>query len=319
MADVEGERAEAAGRDAGCAWTTSWADAVAREDVDAVVVATSNKWLSPVSLAALERGKHVLCEKPAGRTPDEVERLLEAADAGGLTFKIGFNLRHAPAIARAHALCADGAIGDVTFLRARYGHGGRPGMESEWRCDAAVSGGGELLDQGVHLIDLGRWFAGDFGEVFAYTENYSWPAPPGTEGVEDNAFVLLRAASGVVASLHVSWTQWKNVFSFEVFGTDGYVVVEGLGGSYGPCTLRHGRRRHEGGAPDESIEAFVGTEGSWTPEWQEFVSAIAENRPPLGSGLDALRASEAVHGAYESAGKGAAIVLPVVRGPACVR
>jgi predicted dehydrogenase len=319
VADIDEDRAAEAGRAAGCAWTTDWADAVAREDVDAVVVATSNKWLSPVSLAALESGKHVLCEKPAGRTPDEVRHLMEAADHRGLTFKIGFNLRHAPAIARAHALCSQGAIGDVTYLRARYGHGGRPGMESEWRCDAAVSGGGELLDQGVHVIDLCRWFAGDFGEVFAYTANRCWPAPPGVEGVEDNAFVLLRATSGTVASLHVSWTQWKNLFSLEVFGTDGYAVVEGLGGSYGPSTLHLGRRQRAGGAPEESCEEFVGSEGSWAPEWREFTSAIAEDRQPLGSGLDALRVAEMVHGAYESARNGSAVVLSEVRGPACVR
>jgi predicted dehydrogenase len=319
VADVKGDRAEEAGRDAECAWTTNWADVVDREDVDAIVVATTNKWLAPVSLAALERGKHVLCEKPAGQTPGEVQDLKEAAETRGLTFKVGFNLRHAPALVRAHSLCADGAIGDVTFLRARYGHGGRPGMESEWRCDATISGGGELLDQGVHVIDLCRWFAGDFGEVFAYTANYCWPAPPGTAGVEDNAFVLLRAATGTVASLHVSWTQWKNVFSFEVFGTAGYAVVEGLGGSYGPSTLRLGRRAGAGGAPDESCEHFDGSESSWVPEWEEFTSAIAEDRQPLGNGLDALRVAEMVQAAYESARQGGPVVLPEVRGPACVR
>jgi predicted dehydrogenase len=319
VADVDGERAAEAGNDAGCAWTTDWREVVERDDLDAVVVATSNNWLSPISLAALEHGKHVLCEKPGGRTPDELQSLMEAADSRGLTLKVGFNLRHAPAVSRAHSLCAQGAIGAVTFLRARYGHGGRPGMESEWRCDASIAGGGELLDQGIHLADLCRWFAGDFGEVFSYTANYGWPPPPGIEGVEDNAFVLLRAASGRAASLHVSWTQWKNLFSFEVFGTAGYVVVEGLGGSYGPCILRHGKRLASGGAPQETREAFEGSEASWGPEWQEFTSAVGEGRPPLGCGLDALRASQMVHGAYESTLKGSPVPLPETQEAACPR
>ncbi len=312
VADVDGDRAKAAGRVVECAWTTRWAEVVERDDPDVVVVATTNEWLSPISRTALESGKHVLCEKPAGRSPDEVQSLVEAADTRGLTLKVGFNLRHAPAIARAHSLCAQGAIGDVTFLRARYGHGGRPGMETEWRSNASIAGGGELLDQGIHVVDLFRWFAGDFGETFGYTANYYWPAPLDTAGVEDNAFALFRTATGSIGTLHVSWTQWKNLFSFEVFGTEGYVVVEGLGGNYGPCTLRCGTRLVTGGAPEETRQEFDGSESSWAQEWQEFASAIAEKRQPLGSGHDALRAAEMVHGAYESARTGNLIRLPEV-------
>jgi predicted dehydrogenase len=310
VADVDGDAAKEAGRVVECEWTTRWADLVERDDLDAIVVATTNEWLSPISRAALESGKHVLCEKPAGRSPGEVQAMVKAADALGLTLKVGFNLRHASAIARAHLLYAEGAVGDLTFLRARYGHGGRPGMETEWRSNSAIAGGGELLDQGIHVVDLFRWFAGDFGEVFAYTANYCWPAPMGTAGVEDNAFALFRAGTGAIASLHVSWTQWKNLFSLEVFGTAGYLVVEGLGGSYGPSTLRLGRHLPTGGAPEETCEDFDGSEGSWAQEWHEFTSAIAEHRQPLGSGLDGLRAAEMVHGAYESALTGGPVRLP---------
>lgn len=310
VADVDPERAEQAGHESGCGWTTRWQDVVARDDLDAVVVATTNQWLAPISQAALESGKHVLCEKPAGRSPADLRCATEAARSCGRTLKVGFNLRHAPAVARAHEACAEGAIGDVNFLRARYGHGGRPGMEAEWRADASVSGGGELLDQGIHIVDLFRWFAGDFGEAFAYTANYGWPAPPGRAGVEDNAFALFRGGSGRTASLHVSWTQWKNLFSFEVFGTEGYVVVEGLGGSYGISTLRRGTRSGAGGAPRESCQELGGSEQSWAAEWREFTSAIAAHRQPLGSGLDGLRALEMIQGAYESALAGSPVRLP---------
>ncbi len=309
VADVDGDRAQEASQAAGSAWTTRWEDVVENDSLDAVVVATTNEWLAPVSQAALEFGKHVLCEKPAGRSPGELQSLVRAAHARGLTLKVGFNLRHAPAISRAHALCAEGALGELTFLRARYGHGGRPGMETEWRSNASIAGGGELLDQGVHVVDLFRWFAGDFAEVFGYTANYCWPAPAGIAGVEDNAFALFRTAGGIIGCLHVSWTQWKNLFSFEAFGTQGYVVVEGLGGHYGPSILRCGTRPATGGAPEETCREFEGSERSWAPEWHEFASAVAESRQPLGNGLDGLRAAEMVHGAYESALTGSLIRL----------
>ena len=102
------------------------------------------------------------------------------------------------------------------FVRGRYGHGGRLGMEKEWRGDPAVSGGGEMLDQGVHLIDLARWFLGDFTDVSGHVATYFWDWP-----VEDNGFALLRTAAGQVAWLHASCTEWKNLFSFEIYGRDG--------------------------------------------------------------------------------------------------
>ena len=191
-------------------------------------------------------------------------------DQAGVILKTGFNHRHHPAIWRAHELCAEGAIGPLMFIRAVYGHGGRPGYDKEWRADADLSGGGELLDQGVHIVDLCRWFLGDFAEVFGSTATYFWDlghfesagrdspraangqsVAPSSISLEDNAFALLRTADGRVAQFHTSWTQWKNRFSFEVFGRDGYLRVEGLGGSYGVERLEVGRaqagRRRAGG------------------------------------------------------------------------
>jgi predicted dehydrogenase len=272
LADVDKSRAEALAADMDCVATTDWQEVVDRDELDAVVVSTSNDWLAAITVAALQNGKHVLCEKPPGRNGREARQMMDAARASGTKLKIGFNHRHHPAVWKARELFARGEIGQALFVRCRYGHGGRPGYEKEWRANPKVSGGGELLDQGIHAIDLFRWFLGDFREAFGYTPTLSWDMP-----VEDNAFALFRTDTGLHASLHASWTQWKNLFSLEVFGEDGHLVVDGLGGSYGSEQLTVGRRAIEGGAPEEEVLSFPGPDASWRAEWQEFVSAIRED------------------------------------------
>lgn len=313
-ADIERDRAEEVARTTGCLVTTNWQDVVAREDIDAVIVSTTNDWLAPITIAALGHGKHVLCEKPLGREPEEARRMVEAAGLNRRKLKTGFNHRHHPAIWKAHELCAGSAIGDVLFIRCRYGHGGRPGYEKEWRANAEVSGGGELLDQGIHAIDLFRWFLGDFQEAFGYTSTQFWRPGGGSPSilgayVEDNAFGLFRTAQGQIASLHASWTQWKNVFSFEVFGREGYLIADGLGGSYGPERLVWGRRRPESGPPDEERFEFAGPDVSWQAEWEEFVAAIREHREPLGNGYDGWQAMRMVSAIYESNHTGKTVKL----------
>jgi predicted dehydrogenase len=296
VADVERARAQAVAGEMYCEATTDWRNVVARRDLDAVVVSATNDWLACITVAALEKGKHVLCEKPPGRNAEEARRMMEAARAGGRILKFGFNHRHHKAVCKARELLDQGSVGEPLFIRCRYGHGGRPGYEKEWRANPEVSGGGELLDQGIHAIDLFRWFLGDFHEVFGCTGTWFWNVP-----VEDNAFAIFRTRRGQVASLHASWTQWKNLFSFEVFGRDGYLIVEGLGGSYGPERLTWGRRRPESGPPDEERFEFPGPDTSWEAEWWEFVSAIRENREPLANGCDGWQAMRMVEAAYESA------------------
>jgi predicted dehydrogenase len=304
VADVNAGVARAAADAVGSAMTVEWNEVVA-SDVEAVVVSTPNRELMPIGVAALDAGKHVLCEKPLGRNAGEARLLVEAARRTGLVLKTGFNHRHHPAIARAHSLADDGAIGRLVAVRCAYGHGGRPGYEQEWRGDPEVAGGGELLDQGVHLVDLSRWFLGDFSEATGIVATWFWPIEP----LEDNAFAFLRTPSGAVASLHTSWTQWRNLFRFEVFGLEGYLVVEGLGGSYETERLRLGRRPAAGGRPDETEWSFPGEDVSWLAEWHEFKAAIAERRDPLGSGEDGCRAAVAVDAIYESARTGRTVAL----------
>ena len=247
-------------------------------EIDAVVVATFNQGLLPVTLHALENGKHVLCEKPLGRNAGEAEQMVRAAARHERILKTGFNHRHHPALSLAHNLAQAGKIGPLMSLRAAYGHGGRPGYDQEWRGNPELAGGGELLDQGVHIVDLCRWFLGEFVQVSGMLSTWFWQVAP----LEDNGFALLRTAGGQIATIHTSWTQWKNLFRMEIFGRDGYLVVQGLGGSYGPEQLTMGLRRPESGPPLEETWEFPGPDISWQAEWQEFTAAIREGRQPLG-------------------------------------
>jgi len=209
--------------------------------------------------------------------------------------KTGFNHRFHPAVWKAKELIDSGKIGKVFNIRARYGHGGRAGMEKEWRASKDLCGGGELLDQGVHIIDLIRWFGGEISEVYGSVGTKFWDME-----VEDNAFVILKSINNVTSSFHVSWTNWKNIFSFEIFGTDGYLKIEGLGGSYGPETLEIGIRKKEGGRPEIEFLEFKSEDISWEMEWNEFKSAISENRQVIGSGYDGLKANEVINAIYIS-------------------
>jgi predicted dehydrogenase len=294
-ADVDSRRAESlAGTQPGVE-VVAWADLVGRSDIDAVIVATTNDALVEMSLAAIDAGKHVLVEKPAGRTLAEVDRLIAGARRSDRVVRVGFNHRYHPALAKARELVDRGAIGPLMFLRGRYGHGGRPGYDREWRADPQRAGGGELIDQGVHLIDLAGWFLGAFSAVDGAAHTYFWDMP-----VDDNAFLRLTTPGGQTAFLHVSCTEWKNVFSFEVYGRHGKLQIEGLGGSYGLERLAHYHMRPEMGPPDTLIYEYPGPDLSWAIEFAEFLEDIRLMRAPA-AGLDAARAAlEVVSAVYNS-------------------
>ena len=168
-------------------------------------------------------------------------------------------------------------------------------MEREWRASKDLCGGGELLDQGVHVVDLCRWFAGDIKSVFGTAKTKFWPME-----VEDCAFVYMESLSGVDIQFNVSWTNWRNIFSFEIFGTEGYLRMEGLGGSYGTETLEYGKRKPHGGVPEIEVYEFPGEDVSWQNEWAEFKSAIEEHRQPIGNGVDGMKANQIVQAIYKS-------------------
>ena len=263
--------------------------------VDAVVVATTNDALGPVTLEAIRAGKHVLVEKPAARNAEELAPLIEAARAAQVCVRVGFNHRHHPAVLKALTLAREGNIGEMMFLRARYGHGGRVGYDREWRADPEKSGGGELIDQGVHLIDLARCFLGEFQHVTGFAKTYYWDMP-----VDDNAFMLLRTRDDQAAFLHVSCTEWKNLFSLELYGKSGKLQIDGLGGSYGIERLTHYRMLPEMGPPETVSWEYPMGDRSWALEFEEFVADIAQRREPAAGLNDALKALQVVEQVYQS-------------------
>jgi predicted dehydrogenase len=282
---------------------TDWRAVLADPAVDIVVVSTPNTPAADIAVAALQAGRHVLMEKPMGRSLADAQRIHAAAVASGRILQVGFNHRHHPAIQRAAQLVRGGAIGRVVTLRARYGHGGRPGLEAEWRSNPEQSGGGELLDQGVHIADLFQWMAGMPSEVVGMVQTAVWPITP----LEDNAYGLLRYEGGAVAQLHVSMTQWRNLFSLEVYGEAGAVIVDGLGGSYGTERLVRLERAFAGGPPAVQEEEFPGPDLSWAREWDAFLAAVA--RGGGDSADDGLAAMRIIDALYRSAASGAPVHL----------
>lgn len=293
--DVRREAAAALALAHGCCDCRDLADLLALEP-DVVVVATSHDRLAPVAEAALAAGAHVLVEKPAGLGVVEVDRLERAAAKAERLVKVGFNHRFHPALARVAAEVHGERHGNLMHLRARYGHGGRLGYEREWRADPARSGGGELIDQGMHLLDLSHWLAGPLPLHSALLRTEFWDTV-----VEDNATLILGDAADCAApwaSLTVSWTEWKNMFSLEVYCRYAKLQVDGLVRSYGPQRLLVYRMGPELGPPELEEIAFDERDVSWKAEWQHFADAIGGRVQLVGSLADARYTWQLIEEAY---------------------
>jgi predicted dehydrogenase len=277
---------------------TEWQPAFSMSEIDAAVVATTNQALAPATFAAVRAGKHVIVEKPAARNLRELDCVIAAVDQSGIQVQVGFNHRYHPALQQVRAWIDSGVAGPLMFLRARYGHGGRVGYEKEWRADPAISGGGELIDQGIHLIDLARWFLGDFARVEGHADTYFWEMP-----VDDNAFLNLRTAAGQTAWLHASCTEWKNLFSLEIYGRDAKLEVQGLGGSYGVERAILYQMRPEMGPPDTTIFEYPGEDRSWQLEIADFEESILSGISRGPTLYDARAALEIVECVYKRSGR----------------
>jgi predicted dehydrogenase len=276
---------------------TDFKQAVADPQVDAVIVATINSALAEVSAAAIRAGKHVIVEKPAGISVQQIEELIALEKKHGVCVRVGFNHRYHPAFSKAREIFESGVMGEMMFIRARYGHGGRIGYDKEWRADPKLSGGGELIDQGIHLIDLAGLFLGEFKKVDGHATTYFWNMP-----VDDNAFLSLQTAKGQTAWLHVSCTEWKNLFSFEIYGRHTKLHIEGLGGSYGMEKLYHHQMKPEMGIPDTKVYEFSGPDESWKIEMTKFEEDVRQKRTPDAGLKEAKAALEVVEEIYKKSG-----------------
>ena len=274
--DLNLERAQKlAALGVGCEATDSVEKAMASPNVDCVMIATLNAALAPIAKQALAAGKHVLAEKPGAINVREMEELEAISKQTRALYRIGYNHRYHPAFIKAQEIFESGALGPMMFLRGRYGQGGRIGYDKEWRADPRLSGGGELLDQGVHLIDLAGIFLGEFTQVEGHIATYFWDMP-----VDDNAFMSLRNAQGNMAWLHASCTEWKNMFSLEIYGRVGKLQMEGLGRSYGVEKLTYYKMLPQMGPPETSVWEYPGEDNSWKIEMEEFFEDIRLKRTP---------------------------------------
>ena len=264
-----------AGQSPGCLATDSVEQAVSAPNVDVVMIATVNASLAPLALQAAQAGKHVLIEKPGAISVKQLEELEAVAHQLGVLVRVGYNHRYHPAALKALEIFHGGALGPMMFVRGRYGQGGRIGYDKEWRADPKLSGGGELIDQGVHLIDLAGIFLGEFTQVEGHLSTCFWNMP-----VDDNAFLSLRNAAGATAWLHASCTEWKNLFSLEIYGRHGKLHWEGLGGSYGLERLTYYKMLPEMGPPETTVFEFPRGDDSWRIEMNEFFEDIRLRRIP---------------------------------------
>lgn len=287
----------------GLTFVGKWQDLLSLK-LDALVVCTYNNVAPDIVCAALDAGLHVFCEKPPGRCLADIERVIEHEKAAGdRILKYGFNHRFHYSVMEAKAIIDSGRYGPVLCARGTYGKAGGLGLEKNWRLDKELAGGGILLDQGIHMLDLMRYLIGNFTEIKSFVENLYWKAP-----LEDNAFVLMKTDAGQVAMVHSSATQWKHKFSLELFMADGYVSINGIltsTRSYGDETITFARKQFEDetfafGRPREEI-IYFDRDDSWAFEMNEFCACIkGEKQRPEGSSEDALKVMMLVEKIYNA-------------------
>ena len=258
-------------------------------EMDAVFICTYNYIAPSLIIEALGRGLHVFCEKPPGRSVADVEQILEASkNAPACKIKFGFNHRYHYSVIEAKSMLESGKFGNILWMRGVYGKAGGIQFENNWRSDITKAGGGILLDQGIHMLDLFRYFVGDFSEIKSMVSTLYWKIP-----VEDNACALLRTPAGQIATIHSSSTQWKHKFSLEIALEDGYINLNGILSStrsYGDETLTFARKQFEDtafafGKPREEM-IYFDRDDSWKLELDEFVSAIKDDRPVRNGTID---------------------------------
>ncbi|MFH1581669.1 MAG: Gfo/Idh/MocA family oxidoreductase [Pseudomonadota bacterium] len=273
-----------------------------KSGIDMIFVCTPNSSSPEIVIESLKQDKHVFCEKPPGRTLQDIQMMVKAEkEHPEAKLMFGFNHRYHPGILEAKTIVDSGRLGKILYLKGTYGKSGGKNYLQSWRNNKEISGGGILLDQGIHMLDLFRLFCGDFQEVRGFLSKTFW-----NTDVEDNAFVSLRNTAGQVAILHSSATQWKHTFRLEIYLEGGYLIVTGLlskTGSYGRETLTIGRRQFEDesfalGNPREEV-IYFDQDLSWTQEVDKFVDCVLKNKKiDCSSSNDALRVMEIVDTIY---------------------
>jgi predicted dehydrogenase len=279
-----------------------WSDwsQLLEEDLDVLFVCLWNDIAPTVTIAGLERGLHVCCEKPPGRTVEDIVRVREVEAAHpGLKLKYGFNHRYHDSIRDALRIVRSGELGHVLSLRGVYGKSQMVRFDQDWRTRREIAGGGILLDQGVHMLDMMRLFAGEFVDIHSYVSNAYW-----CHDVEDNAYALMRTDDGVVAMLHSSATQWRHRFELDLTLSEGALLLSGIlssSRSYGAEQLTVVFRGEDDRGDPKEVTTRYNQDNSWAAEIGDFARCILADRAVRdGSSLEALRTMQLVYAVYAS-------------------
>ncbi len=274
-----------------------------RDDIQIMIICTPNYLNKPLTIQALKSGKHVFCEKPAAFTANDIEEIIQVEKAfPKLKLMYGFNHRHHDSIIKMKKIIDHGEYGNILWMRGRYGKSVDENYYQNWRADPKKSGGGILIDQGIHMLDLFLHFAGNFDSVKAEVSNLYWNMP-----IEDNVFAILKnSKSGVIASLHSTMTQWRHLFSIEIFMEKGYMVLNGLitpSMTYGEEVLSIAKNRSTAPAAtwrDEEKETFT-VNNSWKYEMEHFFNSIIHDSPiTIGNSQDALKLMRIIDEIYKN-------------------
>lgn len=278
-------------------------DIINDESIDAVCISVPNVFNFDYTIASLKNGKHVFCEKPPAFTAEQVREIRLAEADSGKKLMYGFNHRHHGAVLKMKSLIDSGKYGKVLWMRGRYGKSVDETYFDTWRAKKELAGGGILFDQGIHMLDLFLHIGGTFDQVHAFVSSLYWKM----EGMEDNVFAIMKnSETGLAASLHSTMTQWRHLFSLEVFLESGYMVLNGLktgSGTYGEEELTVAKNRSTAPAAtwnDEERFHFE-TDSSWQSEADHFVECITENKAvTIGTSKDALNVMELIEAIYEN-------------------
>lgn len=279
ICDLDKQKGEKFSREFNCNYEKNWQNVINDKKVKALFISTTNNFLARIAISAIRSGKHVLIEKPGAVNVIELEQTYAAYKKKPVVMMYGYNLRFHPTIQKAKQIIDSQKYGKVLFIRARYGHGGRLGYEKEWRFQKRVSGGGELIDQGCHLIDLVNYFCGQMTEATGCVTNLFWKTK-----LEDAAFFQLRNGKNQIADLSVTCVEWKNIFSFEIMLQRAKIQVDGLGRSYGSEKLTLYSMKPEMGPPDITEFTFGEEDNSWRDQNNAFFKSI-ENKDYNDTGI----------------------------------
>ncbi|MEM2878911.1 MAG: Gfo/Idh/MocA family oxidoreductase [Candidatus Hadarchaeales archaeon] len=306
LVDTNRELVSKMALEVGCDYYTDYLEALRRKDLDCVVIATPNKFHAPISIAAMDAGMHVLCEKPLARNPEEARAMVEASRRNGVFLKTGSNLRYFSNVRKAKELVDAGAIGRPLFIRGWIGHDGKKVLHT-WNADREMAGGGTMLDNGAHILDLFRWFIGDFSECTGHVATLHMPIE-----VEDNGMAIFRAEDGRMAFIQSSWTEWSGYMYMEIYGSEGSVIIDNRGerivnsGKWAVTsttllTSKDGTRQvfDYSAEPPQSYEL----------ELKDFMERVESGEQPMASGHDGMRVVEMVNAIYESSRAGRTVKL----------